>query len=84
MDFIGWYARESKRRVGVPLNDAYNQYLAYHEGWGGYRSGSYAGRGKESLRTIAQRVANNTAAYQVQLDGCEKRFRRGIPLVPFI
>ena len=29
---------------GVPLHDAYNQYLAYHEGKAGYARGSYRGK----------------------------------------
>lgn len=81
-DFVSWYGAQSKRRVGIPLTDAYNQYLAYHEGWGGYANRSY--RNKPQLREAARRVSSTAATYQRQLKRCEKRFRRGIPLIPFI
>ncbi|MEO0400322.1 MAG: transglycosylase SLT domain-containing protein [Pseudomonadota bacterium] len=81
-DFVSWYASETRRRVGVPLDDAYGQYLAYHEGWEGYARGSY--RGKSGLQNAARAVQRGARTYQGQLNGCEKRFRRGIPLIPFI
>ena len=81
-DFVSWYARQSNRRAGVPLNNAYRQYLAYHEGWEGYRDGSW--RRKAWLRDVAENVSRNAAAYRAQLDRCERRFCRGIPFLPFI
>lgn len=81
-DFVAWYGAQSNRRNGVALSDAYGQYLAYHEGWGGYADGSY--RGKSSVIAAAENVSHNASRYRAQLDRCEKRFRRGIPLVPFI
>jgi len=84
VDFVGWYVRETRRRTGVEAGDAYNQYLAYHEGWAGYLNQTYAGRKKSGLRSVAARVSANAAAYQVQLDACERRFRRGVPLIPGI
>lgn len=81
-DFVAWYGAQSNRRNGVALDDAYGQYLAYHEGWGGYAEGSY--RGKDGVVAAAESVSRNAARYRAQLDRCERRFRRGIPLVPFI
>ncbi len=81
-DFVAWYGAESNRRLGVSLNDAYRQYLAYHEGWGGYAERSY--RGKNGLAAAAESVSTNASRFRSQLDRCERRFRRGIPLVPFI
>jgi len=81
-DFVSWYGRQSNRRAGVPMSDPYRQYLAYHEGWGGYSRGSYRGNG--ALQAKARRVAAASATYQSQLNRCEKRLRRGIPLIPFI
>ncbi|MGF1544301.1 MAG: hypothetical protein ACFB00_07355 [Parvularculaceae bacterium] len=81
-DFVSWYGRQSNRRVGTPMTDAYNQYLAYHEGWEGYAGRSY--RGKPGLAEAARRVSRTAAVYRRQLEGCEKRLRRGIPLIPFI
>ena len=36
IDFIGWYVDRSERMNGIPKGDAYNQYLAYHEGHRGF------------------------------------------------
>ncbi|MFQ5562036.1 MAG: hypothetical protein ACE5FO_00555 [Parvularculaceae bacterium] len=81
-DFVAWYGRESRRRLGVSLDDAYSQYLAYREGWEGYARKTY--RRNRTARAAAEAAARNAARYRAQLDRCEKRFRRGIPLVPFI
>lgn len=81
-DFVSWYGRESQKRLGIPLEDAYGQYLAYHEGWGGYANGTY--KNKAWLKDAARKVAGNAYAYQSQLKKCERRLRRGIPFVPFI
>ncbi len=67
-DFVGWYMSESNRRLGLPMNDAYNQYLAYHQGQGGYRSGSY--RGQTWLLNVARQVQNRADLYESQLPDC--------------
>lgn len=67
-DFIGWYMSESERRNGIALTDAYNQYLAYHQGQGGYRSGSY--RGQNWLLNVARQVQNRANLYESQLPNC--------------
>ena len=36
INFIGWYTDKSHRRLGISKSDPFRQYLAYHEGWGGY------------------------------------------------
>uniref|UniRef100_UPI003D1218B4 transglycosylase SLT domain-containing protein n=1 Tax=Sedimenticola sp. TaxID=1940285 RepID=UPI003D1218B4 len=41
VDFVSWYANMSQRKLGISKWDPYKQYLAYHEGHGGFRSGSY-------------------------------------------
>ena len=41
IDFIGWYTDGSQKRLKLSKWDAYGQYLAYHEGRGGYSRGSY-------------------------------------------
>ena len=43
-DFMGWYMSKTTREAGVSPGDAYNQYLAYHEGHSGYRVQSRAER----------------------------------------
>jgi hypothetical protein len=68
-DFIGWYCAESHDKLGIAKNDAYGQYLAYHEGAGGYQRGSY--RRKGWLLDVARNVQNQTRRYQEQLASCE-------------
>jgi hypothetical protein len=70
-DFIGWYMHGAARVNGVPLHDAYNQYLAYHEGKAGYARGSY--RGKSWLPPVARDVEAWAALYEKQLQLCPVR-----------
>lgn len=74
MDFIGWYNRRSADQLGLPRNDAYSLYLAYHEGPGGFRRGTY--RNKTWLQNTASRVHSRANTYQNQLAGCERRLSR--------
>jgi hypothetical protein len=67
-DFIGWYMNSNSRVNGVPLHDAYNQYLAYHEGKAGYARGSY--RAKAWLPSVARDVQAWSAIYDRQLQAC--------------
>lgn len=70
-DFVGWYANKTRERNGVPLNDARNQYLAYHDGHTGFRRGSY--NSKPWLIGVADRVASRAAMYDQQLRACGRR-----------
>jgi hypothetical protein len=70
-DFIGWYMSLNSRMNGVPVNDAYNQYLAYHEGKAGYRRGTY--RSKAWLPPVARDVQNWASRYETQLQRCPVR-----------
>ncbi|NKX45561.1 lytic transglycosylase [Roseicyclus persicicus] len=67
-DFMGWYMTLTRERNGVPLTDARNQYLAYHEGHAGYARGSY--NAKPWLLQVADRVAQRAAVYEAQLATC--------------
>jgi hypothetical protein len=67
-DFMGWYMYNSSQRLGIPLSDARNQYLAYHEGRTGFARGSY--NAKPWLVEISDRVAARAETYRVQLQGC--------------
>ncbi len=69
LDFIGWYMAKTKSINGVPLTDAYNQYLNYHEGWAGYRQGTY--KSKSWLINTAQSVAQKAEVYKQQLLRCQ-------------
>lgn len=68
-DFIGWYMNETTRRNGIAKSDAYNQYLAYHEGQGAFAKGSY--RKKPWLMKTARKVNRQANRYRVQLARCE-------------
>lgn len=68
VDFIGWYAHQNVARNGVDLNDVKNQYLAYHEGLGGFESGSYLA--KPWLVEISDKVADRAMFYKGQLLEC--------------
>lgn len=67
-DFVGWYMRKTNQTNGVAMGDARRQYLAYHEGHGGYRRGTY--RNKQWLQNVAKRVERTAAAYRRQLSQC--------------
>lgn len=67
-DFMGWYMAGTRRELGIPLSDAAGQYLAYHEGRGGYKRGSH--RSKPWLLTVAANVDSRASLYSTQLSGC--------------
>jgi len=68
--FIGWYTSETQRQLGVSKWDAYNQYLAYHEGRGGYKRKSY--QAKPSLIRVARKVEQQAKDYGWQLKQCRQ------------
>ena len=67
-NFIGWYTNKSHRRLGISKSDPFRQYLAYHEGWGGYSRGSF--NKKPQLLNIAAKVKGQTEIYNAQLVRC--------------
>lgn len=67
-DFMGWYMNLTVRETGVPLTDAENQYLAYHEGRSGYLRGSH--RSKAWLLRVASEVGSRAVMYDTQLRAC--------------
>ncbi|OIP85276.1 MAG: lytic transglycosylase [Rhodobacterales bacterium CG2_30_65_12] len=70
-DFMGWYMTETVKETGVPVNDARNQYLAYHEGRTGYLRGAH--NRKAWLLRIADEVGARAVMYDQQLRLCGKR-----------
>ncbi len=72
-DFIGWYNARTHRQLGISLHNPEHLYLAYHEGAGGYRRGSY--RNKPRVRQAARQVGTLASRYQSQLAACEAEFR---------
>jgi hypothetical protein len=72
-DFVGWYGARTARVAGVSKWDAFSLYLAYHEGDGGFRRGTY--RKKPWLVRIARKVERRAFVYSRQLEGCEDRLK---------
>ncbi|NNK16343.1 MAG: transglycosylase SLT domain-containing protein [Sulfitobacter sp.] len=70
-DFMGWYFNQTRERNGVPLADARNQYLAYHEGHSGFSRGTY--NRKAWLVGVAAKVDARSAMYRDQINGCRLR-----------
>ena len=73
LDFIGWYNDKTHRALGISKWNARDLYLAYHEGRGGYKRGTY--RSKPRLLETADRVAATASDYGAQIRRCESRFR---------
>ncbi len=75
MDFIGWYNDQSQNINKISKTDAYNLYLAYHEGHGGFRKRSF--EGKQWLKNVAEKVSSRSDLYARQLQNCERNLNRG-------
>lgn len=75
VDFIGWYGRRSYDTLQISKWDAYNQYLAYHEGHGGYKRKTYAK--KDWLKKVARKVDKLAKTYHTQLSRCEDELDSG-------
>jgi len=73
-DFIGWYTNKSKQMLGISMNDYYNQYLAYHEGQGGWKKKSF--QSKKWLIKAAKKVDSNANMYNKQLIECESKLNK--------
>ena len=76
INFVGWYTDNSQKRLGLSKWDAYSQYLAYHEGWGGYSRGSY--KKKKFLSGVAAKVRNQSSTYNAQLKKCKPALDRAV------
>lgn len=71
IDFVGWYNDTSHQKNGIPKDDAFRLYLAYHEGHGGYSRQTY--RSKQWLMDVARKVDKRAKQYNAQLKGCVKK-----------
>ncbi len=68
VDFIGWYVQTNYDRTGVSKWNAKEQYLAYHEGSGGYLKQSH--NKKPWLLAVSDKVARRASMYRQQLASC--------------
>ena len=69
IDFVGWYTNNTQKAVGVSKWDPYNQYLAYHEGAGGWKLGTWKRKGW--LKDVASKVDYRAREWGAQLKRCE-------------
>jgi hypothetical protein len=81
VDFIGWYGEVSRKTLGISKWDAYNQYLAYHEGHGGWKRKTY--EKKPWLMKVARKVDRHARDYGAQLKRCRERLESESSWWPF-
>jgi len=72
VDFIGWYTNKTTSILKISKNDAFKQYVAYHEGWGNYK---YYKKNKKIIN-LAKRVEKQSNVYKKQLINCESKLNR--------
>jgi hypothetical protein len=70
IDFMGWFTYKTHGINGVSKWDARAQYLNYHEGWGGYKQGSY--KKKAWLVKVAKIVDQRSKRYAAQYNQCKE------------
>ena len=68
VDFIGWYTSKTEKILNVPKDDAFKQYIAYHEGWGNYKN--Y--KKNKKVINLANKVEKQSNIYKKQLSDCKK------------
>ena len=66
VDFIGWYKNKTEKILKVSKNDAFKQYVAYHEGWGGFKN--Y--KDNKKIINLAKKVEKQSNIYKKQLSKC--------------
>ena len=66
VDFIGWYTNKTEKILKVSKNDAFKQYIAYHEGWGNYKN--Y--KNNKKVIGLANKVESQSNIYKKQLSDC--------------
>ena len=68
-DFIGWYVSQTNKKLKIPKSDVYRQYLAYHQGHAGFKSGRY--KSSQAIMNVAQRTSNTAIRFEKQLKNCK-------------
>ena len=72
VDFIGWYTDKTESLLKISKKDAFRQYLAYHEGWGGYKNH----KNNQKVIGLAKKVEKQSKKYKSQLQKCQKRLNK--------
>ena len=73
VDFIGWYLSKAPS-ARIQPQEVDKLYLAYHEGYGGYKRETY--KGKSWLIDTARKVKFNSLKYKRQLNSCPLKQKR--------
>jgi hypothetical protein len=69
VDFVGWYHAKTAKVFGVAADDAYNLYLAYYFGWGGYERGDW--KENPGLQAYARETEQTARNYATQFKSCD-------------
>ena len=72
VDFIGWYTNKTEKILKISKKDTYQQYLAYHEGWGAYKN--Y--KDNQKVIILAKKVEKQADKYKAQLIKCQKKLNK--------
>ena len=72
VDFIGWYTNKTNSILKIPLQDAFKQYIAYHEGWGNYKN--Y--KKNKKVIGLAKKVEKQSEVYKKQFSKCSNLFSK--------
>ena len=72
VDFIGWYTNKSENILKISKQDAFKQYLAYHEGWGNFK---HYKKNKKVIR-LAKKVEKQSNIYKKQLSSCRNSLNK--------
>ena len=72
VDFIGWYTSKSERILKISKQDAFKQYLAYHEGWGNFK---HYKKNKKVIG-LAKKVEKQSNIYKKQLLSCSNSLNK--------
>ena len=72
VDFIGWYTNKTETILNISKQDAFKQYLAYHEGWGNFK---YYKKNKKVIR-LAKKVKKQSDIYKNQLSKCKNSLNK--------
>lgn len=73
-DFMGWYMNRTHKQTGIQKNDAYNLYLAYHEGNGGWQRKTY--QNKPWLIETSKKVQQRSSRFKNEISSCD--FPKGL------
>ena len=72
VDFIGWYTNKTESILKISKNDAFKQYIAYHEGWGNFK---YYKKNKKVIG-LANKVKKQSEIYKKQLIKCRNSLNK--------